>query len=66
MVIPDKEVLLNENRNRLYYHDTEDHDLLLVNTVEENQEGLSHRALSGDRDARRALAIFGYLLQKTL
>ena len=37
MVMPDKEVLFNESRNGLYYHDMEDYDLVLVNTVEENR-----------------------------
>ena len=35
-VMPNKEVLFNESRNRLYYHDLEYYDLVLVNTVEEN------------------------------
>ena len=37
MGMPDKEVLLNEIRNGIYCHDTEDRDLVLVKTVEENQ-----------------------------
>ena len=65
MVIPNKEVLFNESKNGLYYHDTEDCDLVLVNTVEENREGFSRRELSVAREARRALDMFVYLLQKT-
>ena len=38
MVVPDKNVLFDESRNGLYYHDMEDYDFVLVNTVEENQE----------------------------
>ena len=36
-IIPDKWVLFNEICNRLYYHDLEGLDLVLVNTVEENR-----------------------------
>ena len=52
MVMPDKYVLFNESRNRLYYHDMEDCDFVLVNTVEENREELSCRELSGAKDFR--------------
>ena len=38
MVMPDKYVLFDKSRNGLYYHDMEDCDLVLVNTVEENQK----------------------------
>ena len=36
VVMPEKEVLFNEIQNGRYYHDLEDRDLVLVNTVEEN------------------------------
>ena len=65
MLIPNKEVLLNDIHNRIYYHDMEDRDLVLVNTVEENREGLSCRELSGARDSRRTLEMFSYSSQKT-
>ena len=62
--MPDKEVLFNDIRNGLYYHDPEDRDFMLINTVEENREGFSYKKLSGDRDARRALAMFRYSSKK--
>ena len=62
--MPDKEVLFNEIRNGLYYHDPEDRDLILINTVEENREGFYYRELSGARETRRALAMFSYPSQK--
>ena len=65
MVIPNKEVLLKNTRNGIYYHDMEDNDLVLVNLVEENREGLTCRELSEAREARQALAMFGYQSQKT-
>ena len=37
VVMLDKEVLFNESLNVIYYHDMEDFDLVLVNTVEETQ-----------------------------
>ena len=64
MVVTDKEVLFNESRNGLYYNDPEDRDLIIINTVEENRERFSYRELSGDRDARRALAMLSYPSQK--
>ena len=63
VVIPDKGVPSNEIRNVIYYSDMEECDLLLVNMVEENEEGLSHRDKYGARDARRVLEIYGYLSQ---
>ena len=65
MVMPDKEVLLNDFLNVLYYPNLEDCYLVLVNAVEENREGLSHRVLAGAREARWALAMFGFPSQKT-
>ena len=51
MVMLNKEVLFNKIYNGLYYHDLEDHDLVLVKMVEEIQGGLSRRDLSGAREA---------------
>ena len=34
MVMPNKEVLLNDSRNELYYHDLENRDLVIIYTVE--------------------------------
>ena len=36
MIMPNKEVLFNESRNELYYHDMGDCNFVLVNMVEEN------------------------------
>ena len=37
VVMSNKDVLLNKSCNGLYYHDLEDYDLVLFNTVEENR-----------------------------
>ena len=37
MVMLDTDILFNEIFNGLYYHNMEDRDLLLVDTVEENR-----------------------------
>ena len=66
LVVPDKEVVSNEIRDGIYYHDLEDRDLVLVNKVEENREGFSCRELSGAREARQALAMFDYPSRKSL
>ena len=65
MFMPDKEALFNDSRNGLYYNYLEDRDVVLVNTMEENREGFSCIELSRDREAMRALAMFGYPSQKT-
>ena len=65
MVMTDKEVLFNEICCGLYYHDLEDHYLVLVSTIEENREGFFHRELSGAREDSRALEVIGYLSHKT-
>ena len=49
VVIPAKEVMFNQGHNELYYHYLEDHDLVIVNTVEQTQDVLSRRELSGTR-----------------
>ena len=49
IIITNKDVLLNESHNGIYYHDLEDRDLLLVNTVEEHREGFSCIEMSGAR-----------------
>ena len=61
MVMNNKEVFFNEIRNGINYHDLEECGLVLVNTVEENREGLYRRDLLGSRESRQALSIFGYL-----
>ena len=43
IIMSNKEVLVNESRNGLYYHDLEYCDLVIVKTVEENREGFSCR-----------------------
>ena len=65
IVISEKEVMFNESRNGIYYHDLEYRHLVLVNRVEENRERFSCREMSGDREARWALAMFRYPSQKT-
>ena len=49
MYIPNKEILFNERHNELYYHDQEDRDLVLVNTVEEKKYEFSGIDLKGAR-----------------
>ena len=65
MIMSDKEVIFEERPNRLFYYDLEDHDLVRVNTVDETREVLSHRELSGAREARYKLSMFGYPSQRS-
>ena len=65
MIMPDKEFLSNEIHNGIYCHDLKTRYLVLVNTVEENQQRFSRRELSEARDSRRAFLMFGYPSKKT-
>ena len=52
VVITYKEIMFNYIRNGLYYHHLKYRDSVLVNTLEENQEVLFLRDMSGVRKAR--------------
>ena len=63
MVLPYREVRFKLSPNGLYYFDATDREnsVLLLNTVSENREGFTRREYEGDRAARRAMHLLGFL-----
>jgi hypothetical protein len=57
---PDKDVIFSASKSGLYYHDTTNRAVVLVNTVKQNKEGLTEREFNRAKSARRALGIIGY------
>ena len=59
-MLPGREVVFNVSTNGLYYHNTADRAIVLVNTVAENREGFNRREYEGAKAARRTLGLVGY------
>jgi hypothetical protein len=57
---PTKNVIFKQSRSGLYYHDTKDRSVVMVNTVKENREGYTHWEFERAKVARRALGMVGY------
>jgi hypothetical protein len=60
VVQPHKKVIFKQSPSGLYYHDTSDRAIVVVNTVKENREGYTQREYDDAKEARRALALVGY------
>jgi hypothetical protein len=60
LVQPHKKVILKQSPSGLYYHDTPDRAIAMVNTVKENRKGYTQREYDDAKEARRALALVGY------
>ena len=63
-MFPGREVVFNVSTNVLYYHNTVDRAIVLVNAVAENREGFTRPEYEGAKAARRALGLVGYLLER--
>jgi hypothetical protein len=57
---PDKDVIFSASSSGLYYHDTTNRAVVLVNTVKQNKEGFTEREFNRANSARRALGLVGY------
>jgi hypothetical protein len=57
---PDKDVIFSASKSGLYYHDTTNRAVVLVNTVKQNKEGFTEREFNRAKSARRALGLVGY------
>ena len=57
---PRHDIIFSESDRGLYYHDTDNRAIVLVNTVQENREGFTDREYDAAVQARRALALVGY------
>ena len=66
MVLPDREVKFQLSPNGLYYFDVANREngVLLLNTVSENREGFTQKEYEGDREARRAMHLLGFPLER--
>jgi hypothetical protein len=56
----DKEVIFSASHSGLYYHDTTNRVVVLVNTVKQNKEGFTELEYNRAKSARRALGLVGY------
>ena len=60
MMLPGREVVFNVSTNGLYYHNTVDPAIVLVNKVAENHKGFTCQEYEGAKAVRRALGLVGY------
>jgi hypothetical protein len=65
MVQPTKEVIFKQSDSGLYYHDTSDRAIGMVNKVKENREGYTHRQYDDAKAAPCALGTWGIRTPKT-
>jgi hypothetical protein len=61
---PTKQVVFQQSATGLYYHDTTNRAVVMVNTVRSNHEGFTNRAVRAAKQARRALGMVGYPSEK--
>jgi hypothetical protein len=64
VVQPHTEILFQQSDSGLYYHNTTDCAMVMVNTVGKNREGFTNRAYNRAKQARRALGMVGYPSEK--
>jgi hypothetical protein len=59
-----KQVVFQQSATGLYYHDTMNRAVVMVNTVSGNRKGFTNRAVRAAKQARRALRMVGYPSEK--
>jgi hypothetical protein len=64
VVQPKKQVVFQQSGSGLYYHDTMNRAVVMVNTVEGNREGYTDRNFSAAKQAWRAPGMMGYPSEK--
>jgi hypothetical protein len=57
---PEKDIIFAASASGMYYHDTTNRAVVMVNTVKANREGLTDREFEKAKAARRALGLVGY------
>jgi hypothetical protein len=55
-----KQIVFKQNDSGIYYHDTTDRSVVMVNTVGDNRQGYTNRDYNRAKQARRALGMVGY------
>ena len=59
-----RELVLNVYMTGLYYHNTVDRTIIIINTVEENCKGFTCQEYDGSKSVYRTLGIVGYLSEQ--
>jgi hypothetical protein len=59
VVQPHKKLIFKQSPSGLYYHDTADRAIVMVNTVQKNREGYTQREYDDAKEARRSLSLVG-------
>jgi hypothetical protein len=57
---PTKKLIFQQSHSGMYYHDTKDRAVVMLNTVKENREGYTHKEFERAKVARRALGMVWY------
>jgi predicted Zn-dependent peptidase len=63
-VNPEKDIIFKESAVGVYYHDTQDRAVTMVNTFKDNHEGFTDREFDRAKQARRARTLLGYTSPK--
>jgi hypothetical protein len=58
---PDKDVIFAASSSGLYYHDTTNRAIVIVNIIKGNREGFTDREFDRAKASRTALGLVGYL-----
>jgi hypothetical protein len=64
VVQPHKQIVFQQSDSGLYYHDTTDHAVVMVNTVGNNREGFTNSTYNKAKQVRRALGMVGHPSEK--
>ena len=65
-MLPGREVVFKVSTKGLYFQDTVDRAIVLLNTETENCEGFTHREYKGSDAASCALKLVGYLPERKI
>jgi hypothetical protein len=60
VIQPSEEVIFKQSKSGLYFHDTMDRTVVMVNTAKDIREGYTQRQHDGIKAARRGLGLVGY------
>jgi hypothetical protein len=64
VIQPKKKVVFKQSASGIYYHDTTNQAVVMVNTVKDTREGYTNRAYNAVKQARKALGMVGYPSEK--
>jgi hypothetical protein len=64
VIQPKKQVVFKQVASSLYYHNTTNRAVVMVNTVKDTREGYTNRAYTAAKQAHNALGMVGYPSEK--